>query len=277
MQTLVAQPQTQRTYDRACRRFVAWLGPLAGPEDLTSTQVASYHPVLAAGRASSTVKRERAAINSWLRWLVEFGHIPAEQARAALAIKLPRAQQAEREQPKSLSAEQYDRLPARRAGRDRRRAARRRPRPRDPAGPQRRRPALLGARRAGAPRPSARGKLRALNVRHGKGDRDRTVKLTVRATRAILRWERERTRVLDQAADNAPLFITLGRRRQDGRHGGVGRRCGQPVLAAIMKRVGAVKAGRGSVAYCMQPRAPGSLHPVAGGRLVNRGGFVPSR
>jgi len=114
VQTLVAQPQpqpqTQRTYDRACRRFVAWLGPLAGPEDLTSTQVASYHPVLAAGRASSTVKWERAAINSWLRWLVEFGHIPAEQARAALAIKLPRAQQAEREQPKSLSAEQYDRL-----------------------------------------------------------------------------------------------------------------------------------------------------------------------
>jgi plasmid stabilization system protein ParE len=66
--------------------------------------------VLAVGRASSTVKKERAAINSWLRWLVEFGHIPAEQARAALAIKLPRAQQAEREQPKSLSAEQYDQL-----------------------------------------------------------------------------------------------------------------------------------------------------------------------
>lgn len=86
----------------------------------------------------------------------------------------------------------------------------------------------------------AGGKLRALNVRHGKGDRGRTVKLTVRATRAILRWERERTRVLGQAADNAPLFITLGRRRQDGRHGGVGRRCGQPVLAAIMKRVGAI-------------------------------------
>ena len=27
--TLVASPQTQRTYARACRRFVRWLGPLA--------------------------------------------------------------------------------------------------------------------------------------------------------------------------------------------------------------------------------------------------------
>ena len=29
--TLVARPQTQRTYLRACRRFARWLGPLAGP------------------------------------------------------------------------------------------------------------------------------------------------------------------------------------------------------------------------------------------------------
>ena len=29
--TLVASPQTQRTYRRACRRFLAWLGPHAGP------------------------------------------------------------------------------------------------------------------------------------------------------------------------------------------------------------------------------------------------------
>jgi hypothetical protein len=34
--TLVARPQTQRTYERACRRFARWLGPLAGPEDLTA-------------------------------------------------------------------------------------------------------------------------------------------------------------------------------------------------------------------------------------------------
>jgi site-specific recombinase XerD len=92
VQTLVAQPQTQRTYERACRRFTDWLGPLAGPEDLTATRVAQYHVDLTRGRASSTVKKERAALNSFLRWLVEFEHIPAAQARAALAIKLPRAQ-----------------------------------------------------------------------------------------------------------------------------------------------------------------------------------------
>lgn len=82
VQTLVAQPQTQRTYERACRRFTAWLGPLAGPEDLTAARVAAYHVELARGCASSTVKKERAALNSFLRWLVEFEHIPAAQARA---------------------------------------------------------------------------------------------------------------------------------------------------------------------------------------------------
>ena len=56
--TLVASPQTQRTYDRACRAFTAWLGPLAGPEDLTAANVAAYHAELVrSGRASSTVKR----------------------------------------------------------------------------------------------------------------------------------------------------------------------------------------------------------------------------
>jgi integrase len=52
VQTLVAQPQTQRTYDRACRRFVAWLGPLAGPEDLTSTSAEQYDRLLRAARAA---------------------------------------------------------------------------------------------------------------------------------------------------------------------------------------------------------------------------------
>lgn len=178
-----------------------------------------YHPLLAAGRASSTVKKERAAINSWLRWLVEFGHIPAEQARAALAIKLPRAQQAEREQPKSLSAEQYDRLlrAAQAAIVDEPLAGARDLaillvlgdaglRCEELAGLERRdfQPARTGA------------KLRALNVRHGKGDRGRTVKLSERATRAILRWERQRTRVLGQAADNAPLFVTAREEHWNG-------------------------------------------------------------
>ncbi len=66
------------------------------------------------------------------------------------------------------------------------------------------------------------------------------MKLSARATRAILRWERERARVLGPLADNAPLFITLGRRRLDGCYIGVGGRCGQPVLAAVMKRLGVI-------------------------------------
>jgi len=47
--TLVAAPQTERTYRRACRRLVDWLGPLAGPEDLTAANVAAYHAQLVAG------------------------------------------------------------------------------------------------------------------------------------------------------------------------------------------------------------------------------------
>jgi integrase/recombinase XerC len=243
VQTLVAQPQTQRTYERACRRFTTWLGPLVGPQDLTAARVAEYHVDLARGRASSTVKKERAALNSFLRWLVEFEHIPAAQARAALAIKLPRAQTAEREVPKALSAEHYEQLirAAQAAIVDEPLAGARDlailvvlgdagPRCEELAGVERRdfQPARAGA------------KLRTLRIRNGKGDRERTVKLSARATRAILRWERERARVLGPAADNTPLFITLGRRRPDGRYVGVGDRCGQPVLATVMKRLGAI-------------------------------------
>lgn len=68
--TLVARSQTQRTYERACRRFARWLGPLAGPEDLTAANVARYHAhLVAGGRSSATVKKDRAALNTFLRWL----------------------------------------------------------------------------------------------------------------------------------------------------------------------------------------------------------------
>src|SRR5918997_1232857 len=53
MATLVASPQTQRTYRRACRRFLAWLGPQAGPQDLTAGNVSRYHAQLAAAGLSS--------------------------------------------------------------------------------------------------------------------------------------------------------------------------------------------------------------------------------
>ncbi|MCA1679882.1 MAG: tyrosine-type recombinase/integrase [Actinobacteria bacterium] len=174
---------------------------------------------------------------------MEFEHIPAAQARAALAIKLPRAQTAEREVPKALSAEQYEQLVrvAQAAVVDESLAG-----SRDLAivvvlgDPGLRCEELAGVERRDFQPARAGAKLRTLRIRNGKGDRERTVKLSTRAARAILRWERERARVLGPSADNAPLFITLGRRRLDGRYVGVGGRCGQPVLAAIMKRLGTI-------------------------------------
>ena len=88
--------------------------------------------------------------------------------------------------------------------------------------------------------PARKGaQLRALDVRHGKGDRQRRVRLSADATRAIVRWDRERARALGPPADDAPLFITLGQRRRDGSYARVGGRCGQPVLADLLKRLGA--------------------------------------
>jgi integrase/recombinase XerD len=241
--TLVARPQTQRTYLRACRRFVAWLGPQAGPEDLTARNVAAYHAhLVAGGRASATVKKDRAALNSWLRWLVEHDRIPAAQAREALAVRLPRAEQTEREPPKALSATQYERLlreaKARIAD--------------DPLAGSRDLALVLVLGDAGLRceelarlerrdfLPARKGaRLRALDVRHGKGDRQRRVKLSTAATRAIVRWDRERTRELGPPADDAPLFVTLGSRRRDGSYTRPGGRCGQGVLSDMLKRLGA--------------------------------------
>lgn len=241
--TLVASPHTQRTYTRACRAFTAWLGPFAGPEDLTAASVAAYHAQLVrSGRASTTVKKERAALNTFLRWLVEFEHISAQQARHALAVKLPRAEQARREPAKALSTQQYEDLvrAAKAAIAD------------DPLAGARDLAAVLvvgdaglrceelaGLQRADFAAARKGAKLRALDVRHGKGDRARTVKLSDRATRAIVRWERERAGALGEPARDAALFITLGRPRADGTYTRVGRRCGQPVVAAVMKRLAA--------------------------------------
>jgi site-specific recombinase XerD len=85
----VARPQSQRTYLRACRRFATWLGPQAGPGDLTAANVARYHAhLIATGRASARVKKDRAALNSWLRWLVEHDRIPAAQARLGRRLRI---------------------------------------------------------------------------------------------------------------------------------------------------------------------------------------------
>jgi site-specific recombinase XerD len=241
--TLVARPQTQRTYRRACARFVRWLGPLPGPEDLTAAAVARYHThLVAGGRSTATVKKDRAALNSFLRWLAAHDHVPAAQVRDALAVRLPRAERSEPEPPKALTGPQYDRLL---------REAKARIADDPLAGARDHAIALVlgdGGLRceelAGLDRrdflPARKGaKLRALDVRHGKGDRQRRVKLSTRAAAAIMRWDRERARALGPAPAGAPLFITLGRRRRDGTYTRVGGRCTQAVLADALKRLGA--------------------------------------
>jgi len=242
--SFVARPQTQRTYGRACRRFVRWLGPMAGPADLTAANVAAYHAHLVGRRRSSaTVKKERAALNTFLRWLVEHEELPARQAREALSVRLPRARAAEqREIPKHLSAEQYEGLIGQALAaiaKDLLAGAR------DvaivlvlgDAGLRCAELQLLERRDFLAVRAGAH--LRALAVRHGKGDRQRRVTLSKRATRAIVRWDRERIQAFGPEADDAPLFITLGRRRRDASYTRLGGPCGQPVLAAVLKRLGA--------------------------------------
>ena len=240
--TYVASVQTQRTYERACRRFVRWLGPLTGPEDLTAAGVARYHAwLVAGGRSSATVKKDRAALNSFLRWLAAHDKVPAAQAREALAVRLPRAQRADRETPKALDEAQYERLLREAKARiadDTLRGVR------DHAivlvlgdgGLRCEELSHLEVRDFRAAREGAT--LRALDVRHGKGDRARVVKLSPRTTRAIVRWDRERARTLGAPEDTAPLFITVGRRGRDGSYQRTGGRCSQAVLAEILKTLG---------------------------------------
>ena len=89
--------------------------------------------------------------------------------------------------------------------------------------------------------PARKGaKLRVLDVRHGKGDRQRRVRLSGAATRAIVRWERERTRALGAGRRAAIGCITLGHRRRataptPAPAGAAARRSS----AAVIKRLGA--------------------------------------
>ena len=241
--TLVARPQTQRTYERACRRFVRWLGPLAGAGEVTAAAVARYHEhLVAGGRSSATVKKDRAALNTFLRWLADHELVSPAQARHALAVRLPAAERRGRDAPRALEREQYERLVREAKARiaD------------DPLAGARdvalvlvlgdaglRCEELAGLERRDFLRARAGAKLRALDVRHGKGDRQRRVKLSARAAQAIVRWDRARTAAFGPAADDAPLFITLGRRRRVGTYVRPGGRCGQPVLADLLARLGA--------------------------------------
>ena len=246
--SLAAVPATQRTYRLACARFLAWLGPDAGVEALTVHTMAAYQADLAAPdaagrqRASATVRKHRAALNSLLGWAAEHGALERRQAELARSVRLPRAGAQAREAPSALSDGQYARLVAvvtAELARDRlllgtrdlaivRTLGDAGLRCSELAGLERR--DFLAARQG--------ADVRVLHVRRGKGDRQRRVKLTPTAAAAIVAWDRERTRTLGAAAAHAPLFITLGRRRRDGSYTRLGGAVGEPVLADLIRRYG---------------------------------------
>lgn len=245
--TLIDAPQTQRTYRQAGRRFLAWLGPDAGPEALTLNTMAAYQAHLAAPRpdgrrrSSATIRKDRAALNALLRWAAEHDLIGRQQGALAASVRLPRARTSGREAPKALDDAQYDRLIA-------------------VVTAQRARDRLIGARDLAIVRtlgdaglrceelaalerrdflPARHGtNLRVLHVRFGKGDRQRKVKLTPTSTAAIVAWDRERIQTLGPAAAHAPLFVTLGRRRRDGTYTRPGCSVGAELLADLLKRYG---------------------------------------
>ena len=79
---------TRATYRSACGRFVSWLrerhGPAVGPERLTLDELAAYQRQLALERSPLTVRKERAALNGLLRFLLEHERIDPRQGRLAI-------------------------------------------------------------------------------------------------------------------------------------------------------------------------------------------------
>ena len=172
-----------------------WLGPGAGPADLSLASLAAYQRELAErGLSSQTVRKDRAALNAWLRWLAEHELVdparPGSPSRSS--YRAPRSRSAS---VLTRCREQYCRLVAQAEATV----------ARDP---------LLGWHDVAIVRvvaeaglrceelirlerrdllPARRGaQLRALEVRQGKGDRRRRVRLAPAATKALLRWDRER-------------------------------------------------------------------------------------
>lgn len=245
--TLATAPQTQRTYQQAARRFLTWLGPDVGLEALTLHTMAAYQAHLAAPRpegrrSSATIRKERAALNALLRWAVEYELIGRQQGTLATSVRLPKAPSSRQEgPPKALDDRQYERLL-------------------EIVTAQRVRDRLIGARDLAIVRtlgdaglrceelaslerrdflPARKGStLRVLDVRFGKGDRQRQVKLTPTASAAIVVWERERTQTLGPASPAALLFVTLGRRRRDGSYTRPGHPVGAALLGDLLKRYG---------------------------------------
>jgi len=95
LDSLSAKPQTQRTYAGACDRYLRWLHQQlcrsAEPGDLTLSSIAAYQRHLVAGeRSAATVRKERAALNSLLRWAKTHELISSRQANLALSVAAAR-------------------------------------------------------------------------------------------------------------------------------------------------------------------------------------------
>jgi site-specific recombinase XerD len=242
---------TRATYRSACARFVGWLrqrhGPLVGPEQLTLEELAAYQRELGETRSPFTVAKERSALNSFVRFLVERDQLDERQARLALAVQPPRPKGEDaRRTIEALTAAQYDRL----VGQAERLAAR------EPLVGWRdtavlrvlgecglRAEELVWLKRLDL-RPVRRGaRKRELHVRRGKGGRIRSVPIAGEALRAVQRWDRLRMQQVGPPPsppgldpERWPLFCTLGRRRRDGSYTDPGRRCGYDVVAKLVER-----------------------------------------
>jgi len=221
--TFAASEATQRTYRGALERFERWAIERYGQLDadaLTLHGVAEYHAHLAdpaAERSSSTIKNERAAVNSLIRLASDQGFLDRQHANLALSVKLPKAAR-ERDVPKALSDAQARGLVL----------AARAQHGSDPLLAQRdttiielllatglRANELCELRRCDVVARRQGAKARDLIV-HGKGDRQRRAPLATPVAAGVRRWDRARTARLGPAAPGAPLFCSLGRRRRDG-------------------------------------------------------------
>ena len=246
-QSLAARPQTQRTYAGACARYLRWLEAQlrrpADPSDLTLSSIAAYqrHLAEASERSAATVRKERAALNSMLRWAKEQELIEPQQANLALSVALPSYRPA---------GTRVTGVPLRRAVQrliTAATAARAKPGRlaalRDlaiilvlgDAGLRREEVSALDRqdflpRRTGA-------RLRRLHV-HGKGRRRRKVPLTPRASRAILAWEQARREHFGHSQPRDALFVTVGRPHVTPWRTQLepGRRCRSALIADIVRR-----------------------------------------
>lgn len=242
---------TAATYRSACRRFVGWLadyhGPHVGPKQINVEALAAYQQQLRdAGASEFTVRKDRAAINTFIRWLVDHDQLDARQARLALSVQSPRPSDEDaRRAIIALTVDEYERLLTH-------------------AHAQVATDPLLGWRDVAMIRTLGECGLRAeelcqlerrdyrptrkgadkreLHIRHGKGSRMRSVPASHNVRRALVRWDQLRRQHIDRrtspAGEQEPLFVTIGVRRRDGGYSALGRRVTYDTVAEVIKRLG---------------------------------------